>query len=216
MIQMTATGSSTDSSVTQWLHALKEGDNESATQIWQRYFSGLATIAQKYLQASPKRMADEEDVVINAFQAFFNGVKHDTFRQLEDRHDLWQILVMLTSRTAIKQALRERRQKRGAGQVQTESAIPGLDSENPSLNINSVQGAVPTPDFVVMMVQQCDVLMKHLPDDTLRDIALLRFEGFSNQEIADRLVVHERTVERKLNLIRRHWRRLLDRELSDE
>tara|TARA_B100000700_G_scaffold53021_2_gene56415 strand:- start:1992 stop:2456 length:465 start_codon:yes stop_codon:yes gene_type:complete len=95
MIQMTATGSSTDSSVTQWLHALKEGDDESATQIWQRYFSGLATIAQKYLQASPKRMADEEDVVINAFQAFFNGVKHDTFRQLEDRHDLWQILVML-------------------------------------------------------------------------------------------------------------------------
>ena len=123
---------------------------------------------------------------------------------------------MITSRTAIKRALRERRQKRGAWQVQTESAIPGLDRDKPSLNINSVQGAVPTPDFVVMIVQQCDVLMKHLPDDTLRDIGLLGFEGFSNQEIADRLVVHERTVERNLNLIRRHWRRLLDRELSDE
>ena len=131
MIQMTATGSSTDSSVTQWLHALKEGDDESARQIWQRYFSGLATIAQKYLQASPKRMADEEDVVINAFQAFFNGVKHDTFRQLEDRHDLWQILVMLTSRTAIKQALRELRQKRGAGRSKLSPLFRDLTVINP-------------------------------------------------------------------------------------
>ncbi len=213
---MTTVDSSSDSSVTQWLHALRSGNDDAARQIWERYFSRLTGIARKYLLTTPRRMADEEDVVINAFQSFFHGVKEDHFHHLADRQDLWQILVMLTSRKAIKQSLHERRQKRGGGHVRTESGIPGPNKQTPELNINSVAGAVPTPEFVVMMIQQCDVLIEHLPDERLREIALLRFEGFSNSEIAERLSVHERTIERKLNLIRSHWRRLLDKELADE
>ena len=213
---MTTVESLSNSSVTQWLQELRSGSDTAVTQIWERYFSRLTFIARKYFSTTPRRMPDEEDVVINAFQSFFHRVKEDQFHHLADRRDLWQILVMLTCRKAIKQTLHERRQKRGSGRTRTESAIPDPNKQTAELNINSVAGAAPTPEFVVMMIQQCELLIKHLPNERLREIALLRFEGFANSEIAERLSVHERTIERKLNLIRSHWRRLLDKELADD
>jgi DNA-directed RNA polymerase specialized sigma24 family protein len=44
-----------------------------------------------------------------------------------------------------------------------------------------------------------------LGDDTLRQVALLKLEGYENAEIAARLNCALRTVERKLNLIRALW-----------
>ena len=213
---MTTVESLSNSSVTQWLQELRSGSDTAVTQIWERYFSRLTFIARKYFSTTPRRMPDEEDVVINAFQSFFHRVKEDQFHHLADRRDLWQILVMLTCRKAIKQSLHERRQKRVSGRIRAESAIPDPNKQTAELNINSVAGAAPTPEFVVMMIQQCELLIKHLPNERLREIALLRFEGFANSEIAERLSVHERTIERKLNLIRSHWRRLLDKELADD
>jgi DNA-binding NarL/FixJ family response regulator len=42
-------------------------------------------------------------------------------------------------------------------------------------------------------------------DDALRDIAILRMEGFTVDEIAGRLGSTRRTVERRLHVIRKTW-----------
>ena len=47
--------------------------------------------------------------------------------------------------------------------------------------------------------------MRSLRDDCLRTIVVLRIEGYLVKEIAERLSVGERTVERKLQLIRAKW-----------
>jgi DNA-directed RNA polymerase specialized sigma24 family protein len=39
----------------------------------------------------------------------------------------------------------------------------------------------------------------------LREIALARVEGYTVQEIAERLEISKRSVERKLDLIRQAW-----------
>jgi DNA-directed RNA polymerase specialized sigma24 family protein len=44
-----------------------------------------------------------------------------------------------------------------------------------------------------------------LDDDLLRRLALLRMEGYSNEQIAERLGCGLRTIERKLALIRKTW-----------
>jgi DNA-directed RNA polymerase specialized sigma24 family protein len=51
----------------------------------------------------------------------------------------------------------------------------------------------------------CRTLLDALDDDQLRHIALLKLEGYTNQEIAVKLDCVERTVERKLERIRRKW-----------
>ena len=52
------------------------------------------------LGKAPRRAADEEDVVQSAFVNLFLGVRNGRFPLLKDRHDLWQLLVLLTDRRA--------------------------------------------------------------------------------------------------------------------
>lgn len=56
--------------------------------------------------------------------------------------------------------------------------------------------------------------LEELSEATLRGIVSLKLHGFTNEEIAERLGCATRTVERKLNLIRRLWIPIL--ENSDE
>jgi FixJ family two-component response regulator len=65
----------------------------------------------------------------------------------------------------------------------------------------------PAPEFAVMLVDELRYRLNVLRDDGLRQVAKLILEGWSNQEIAERLDCHVRTIERKRDLIRRAWER---------
>jgi DNA-directed RNA polymerase specialized sigma24 family protein len=56
-----------------------------------------------------------------------------------------------------------------------------------------------------MLAEQFERLLALLPDEDLRHLARLRLEEYTNAEIAARLGCSERTVERKLALIRGFW-----------
>ena len=213
----TSTGISPQpSSITRWIHALREGDEVAAHSIWTQYFEQLSVVARRYLRTAPQRMADDEDVVVKAFNSFFEGVKDNRFERLDSREDLWQILIMLTSRHAISQSIAEKCQKRGGGSVRTESAITGAGMENVPTAITAISGESPTPEFIVMMLQQCECLVDSLPNKLLRDVALLRFEGFDCAEIAERTNRSVRTIQRKLGMIRSQWTALLEKELGND
>ena len=47
--------------------------------------------------------------------------------------------------------------------------------------------------------------MALLPDDELRRVAILKLEGYTNAEITAQVDRSPATVERWLNLIRKHW-----------
>jgi DNA-directed RNA polymerase specialized sigma24 family protein len=57
------------------------------------------------------------------------------------------------------------------------------------------------------MIEECRRLLDPLDDETLRPIAPRKMDGYTNAEIALRLGRVERTVERRLQRIRRCWRR---------
>jgi DNA-binding CsgD family transcriptional regulator len=56
-----------------------------------------------------------------------------------------------------------------------------------------------------MVAEQYQDLRARLEDDTLRQVLDLRLEGYSREEIADRLGCAVRTVTRKLDVIRQTW-----------
>src|SRR5262245_41879020 len=103
---------SSQGSVTRWLTALKGGDEAASQALWERYHRQLVTLAKKKLGAAPRREADEEDVVQNAFRSFFRGVAGGRFPELHDRDNLWRLLVVITARKALKQIARECAQRR--------------------------------------------------------------------------------------------------------
>jgi DNA-directed RNA polymerase specialized sigma24 family protein len=62
----------------------------------------------------------------------------------------------------------------------------------------------PTPEETVVMAEEMARLLDRLPDD-IRVIAVWKFEGRTNQEIAAKLGYTVRTIERKVKLIRKRW-----------
>ena len=101
-------------------------------------------------------------------------------------------------------AQHERRQKRGGGQVQGESAWLDGNTE-PGPGIEQVVGPEPTPEFAAQVAEEYQRRLDGLGDSQLRSIALWKMEGHSNDEIAARLGCVPRTVERRLQVIRSLW-----------
>jgi DNA-directed RNA polymerase specialized sigma24 family protein len=192
-------------SVSQWLVAVKQGDQEAAARLWERYFQRLVALARRKLRASPRRAADEEDAVLSAFDSFYRGAKVGRFPRLADRNDLWQVLVMITARKAANQRKRELRAKRGAGRVRGDSVFYCRDSHEAVRTLDAIIGREPTPEFAASAAEEFSRLMDRLDDDLLRTIARWKMEGYTNQEIGAKLERQERTVERKLRVIRKVW-----------
>ena len=71
--------------------------------------------------------------------------------------------------------------------------------------LGRVVGTEPTPEFAAMVADEYRRLFGSLADESQRVVALLKLEGYSNEEIARRLDCGLRTVERKLEVIRKRW-----------
>ncbi len=194
-------------SVTCWLGNLKEGDLAAAQPLWERYFSRLVGVARGKIRKTRRTSAceDEEDAALSAFNSFCGGIARGRFPQLADRDDLWKLLVVITARKAMAQAQREGRQKRGGGRVVDEAMLFGAGEDGSMAGLERIAGEGPTPEFAAMMAEECQRLLDALDDDSLRQVALSRMEGYTNDEIADQLGCARRTVARRLDLIRQTW-----------
>ena len=74
-----------------------------------------------------------------------------------------------------------------------------------------VIGREPSPEMVFIMEESLEQFFSHLGVGQLRDLAVAKLEGYSNAEISVRFECSERTIERRLHLIREK----LQQELLD-
>jgi DNA-directed RNA polymerase specialized sigma24 family protein len=196
---------STDESITHWIGQVKAGaDGDAQQELWNRYFRRLSGFARKLLRGAPQRAEDEEDVALGALDSFFRGAEAGRFPDLRDRTDLWPLLVKITAHKAYNQLERQNAQKRGGGQVRGESVFLDGGADSNTAGLEQIVGDDPTPEFAAQVTEQFELLLERL-DESLRPIARMKLEGYTNTEISAKLGVVERTVERRLNLIRRIW-----------
>jgi DNA-directed RNA polymerase specialized sigma24 family protein len=196
-------------SITAWIHQLKAGEADAAQQLWIRYADRLTELARRKLGSAPRRIADEEDVAQSVFHLLCRGAQAGRFQNLHDRDELWWWLLMTTKQKSVDNVRRELAQKRGGGRVQALASRSARGDSSDELALDDVIGAAPTPEFLVMLQEQNDRLLGLLRDDCLRSVAMWRMEGFTVAEIAAKLAIGVRAVERKLRLIRDKWRREL-------
>ena len=194
---------SSERSVTRWLRELQAGNEEAARQLWRRYFRRLTVLARRRLGPGEGRVVDEEDVALSVFRCLCNGALRGQFDDMANRDELWRLLVTMTNHKAVDAARREKQQKRGAGRVLGGSVLErtGYHGAKPM----SSQEA--SPELLAMLAEEHRRLMTLLNDDCLRQIAVWKLEGYKNEDIAARLGVTCRSVERKLQRIRRRWSR---------
>ena len=198
---------SVSDSVSLWIQNLKAGDGDASHQLWNRYFTQLVALAKARMRNQPRRAADEEDVALSVFKSLCRGAENGKFSELSERDDLWALLLTITKRKVINHVRRETAQKRGGGAVRGESIFWSPDA---TWGIDQIIGDEPSPAIVTGLGEEHERLMELLGDDKLRLIAVLRMEGHSNEEIAEKLNVTSRTIRRKLDLIREKWVKELD------
>lgn len=180
-------------SVSHWLGMLKAGDPDAAGPLWNRYFPRLLEFARVRLRGLPCRTIDEEDVALGAFDSFCRDAAAGRLPNLNDRDDLWRVLLLITGQKAVDLVRRETAEKRGGN--------PGAQV----FDLEDIAGKEPTPEFSALVADEFRRLLAKLPDDGLKTLAVWKMEGYTNEEIAARWGCVLRTVERRLKVIRSLW-----------
>lgn len=110
-------------SVSRQIVRLKAGDDDAIEALWDRYFERLVRLAGQRLGTLPRRLMDSEDVALDVFDCLCRGVAMGRFPRLNDRADLWKILLTINQNTVVD-LIRAQTAKKRNGQL----AGPGTDS----------------------------------------------------------------------------------------
>ena len=154
------------------------------------YFDRLVQLARRRLQDLPGLANYDEDLALRSFHSVYRRVR-DPERplQLAGRDDLWRLLAARTISRAIDLIRRHR-----PGEIPGEYSLEQLLTREP------------TPEEAAATADECRRLLDLLEEPELRQVALWKVEGYTNEEIAARLDCVPRTVERKVRHIRLLWK----------
>jgi DNA-directed RNA polymerase specialized sigma24 family protein len=188
-------------SITILFQELQDGDAQAAAKLWTRFFERLVDFARGEMQNTNRRVSDEEDIACGVMTALCRRADQGCLPTIENRDDLWHLLLSWTRHDIIDHVRKHQRLKRGGGKVRGDSILAGGPND-----WGQILGTAPAPDLIAEMEEQYQELLEKLPDKVLRSIAVDKMNGFTHQQLARKLAVSTRTVERKLDLIRRHWR----------
>jgi DNA-directed RNA polymerase specialized sigma24 family protein len=196
---------SASGSVTHWIQLLRSGDDSAAREIWHRYKERLIGLARKKLGSGRYFLSSPEDIVVSVFDSVFRGIKEGRFPRMEGRDDLWKVLVTVTARKSLRVIRQELGPTAGGGRVVSETDLPQIDGDEEGAALDRVIGREPSPEFAAQVVDECRRLLALLGKDDLQRIACWKMEEYTNAEIAAKLGCIERTVERKVQMIRAIW-----------
>ena len=205
------TGDQKDGSVTKWIAELKSGDEVAAQRILERYFGQIVEFAKRRIDGA-LRVADEEDVAIEAFESLFKAFDLGRLETLQNRDELWSLLLKTAHRKVCDYWRRDAAQKRGGRGLGHD--LPGtngpVETSTPQeLDEVAVENA--SAEFFAVIADEHRFLMEKLEakGGGLAEIATLILQGHTSREIAEQMNCSERRIERKRKVIRDIWKHAL-------
>lgn len=185
------------------LRSIAQADEEEAArQLWNRYFHQLAERGRA--QTTHRSEDLQEDLAAEALSELLMGLRAGRFPMLVDRDGLWRMLVTVMARRSIDTLRKSRRVKRGSGLVAVETDLAGIDRETDGA-LNQAVSRDPTPEDLAALREELHRCFDRLDSEELRRTARLKLDGHTHPEIAKRLGVDLRTVERRVARIRELW-----------
>ena len=181
---------SPNNSFTDLMGRLRTGEDAAAQEVFLRFANRLVGLPRGHLDAGRARKVAPEDLVQWAYKSFFVRQRGGGL-EVGGWDGLWGLLTVITLRKCADQAERyaagKRDVRREVGQ--------GADSTAPA----AWQAAVdrdPSPDEAAVMAETVEALFRSVADPGERAVLELSLQGYSTQEISDKLGRAERTVRR--------------------
>jgi RNA polymerase sigma factor (sigma-70 family) len=181
-------------SITRLMRAVQDGSSSAVRPLLAAYFDRLVHLAGNRLRNMPGLGGYDEDLALRSFHSVYERLRDpDRPLDLAGRDDLWRLLAVRTISRAIDLIRRHR-----------PGEVPGDD------DVAQLLSREPTPEEAAEVADECRRLLDSLQEPELRQIALWKVEGYTNEEIAVRLDCVPRTVERKVSRIRLLWKHELE------
>jgi DNA-directed RNA polymerase specialized sigma24 family protein len=136
------------------------------------------------------------------FRSVCLGFAGGRFPDLHDRESLWRLMLVITCQKISNRHRFDHQQRRDIRRTLTDSVFYTSDAAQMEHN-SPLISTEPAPEFVAEFVETCENLFDKFDDPMLEKITTLRMEGFSDSEIATQLDCSRRTVQRRLEIIRR-------------
>lgn len=191
--------------ITEWIDGLRAGEEIAAGKIWNHFGSQLREAARKRIAPDTRRVYDEEDAAQSAFQCLCSGLANGRFEDLADRESLWRLLLVITARKVTHRHRYDRQHRRNVRRTVNDSIFAGPD-DNSGAGSNQLFSREPTPEFSAEFLDNFETLFEGLEDQELQSVVWLKLEGRTDLEVAERLSCSRRTIQRRLELIRRIWK----------
>lgn len=183
-----------EDSLAELLTRLRSGDDAAAREVFGRFTRRLIALARRQFGPGLQHRIDPEDVVQSAYKSFF-GRYGDGNLEVGTWNGLWGLLTVITVRKCSERVAYHRAACRD---VQREAAPPTTESGTTAEPL----GREPTPLEAVVLSETVDQLLAGLDEDE-RPILELSLQGYTTQEISDRLGQPERTVRRLRERVRK-------------
>lgn len=175
------------------LEQWRAGDQRAAQVLFDRYSNRLMGLARRRISQRLASRVDPEDVVQSVFRTFFARAKEGQFH-FEEQDDLSKLLVRITVHKTLRQVEFHKAAKRN----------PDLEAgqgEHVHERMRDLLAREPSPEAIVVFCDQLEHFMAQVgPED--RKILEMRLQGFSNEEIAEKLGVYDRKIRRVIERIR--------------
>jgi DNA-directed RNA polymerase specialized sigma24 family protein len=185
--------------ISEWIAQAKKGNREAAMHLLQHYFEDLVRQARKHLHQDARRAADEDDIALSAFDSVYRGIEGQRFPRLNDRGNLWGMLLFKTRTKALNwnkhEALRH--------PPLTEDDVSRLFCDGEVARDISPADAAVFADEVRRLLAG----LPEEPDRPLRSVARRLLEGQAPAEVARALGCLAADVERWRDLVLARWKR---------
>lgn len=169
------------------LEHLGDGNQQAATEVFERYSSRLLATSKLRLSKLLQSRVDPEDIVQSTFKSFFRRASGGGYMAPESG-DLFNLLIVIAMRKINAKAHYHQSASRDVRKTQAK---------------NTEQLAV-NRDYQSLkeLYLTLDDIFSHL-NSVQRSIVTLRLEGYSVNEISDKSNRSKRTVERELQNFRK-------------
>jgi RNA polymerase sigma-70 factor (ECF subfamily) len=184
-----AAGPARTDSFAEFLGRLQAQDGSAARDIFQRFAGQLIALARRKFEGALRHKVDPEDVVQSAYKSFFGRYGEGNLR-VENWNSLWGLLTLITVRKCAERVAYHRAECRDA--AREASAPPGAEE---GAAWPEVPGREPTPAEAAQLAETVAQLLAGLDGDE-RPVVELSLQGYTTQEISQRLGCPERSVRR--------------------
>ena len=184
---------------------LKDVSELDAERIWNEFFPRLKHFAQKRIRNMAQRAFDEEDIALSAINSFFRGHAAGQFEELPGDEEMWRLLVTITARKVTAQRRKQMAAKRGSGNVRGESVFQAAGDSDMNAGMAQIMDENRMPESATEIAETCKDLLAVLPNEKLRETALMRMEGYTNKEISKELKCSVARTKQRVAQIKELW-----------